>query len=161
MHFDIVAKLPADAKQSQIPEMLQTLLVERFQLVAHRETREMNGLALVVDKKGPRIQPADPPQYAGTSSGPTMVQGNGIAMTELANLLSNAMDRPVQDATSLAGVYNIKLPWLPDNAPPGDPSGLPASVYAAVEELGLRLEARKMPVEVLVVDRIERAPREQ
>jgi len=160
VHFDVVAKLPAGAKSDQIPEMMQALLTERFQLAVHREEKEMTGLALVVDKKGLRIQPAEPGPNGGTGYGSSMAGGNKITMAEFAGLLSNALDRPVKDLTSVGGVYNIKIRWLPDGPLPADTTGMSGSVYEAVQDLGLKLEVQKIPVEVLIVDRAERAPTE-
>jgi uncharacterized protein (TIGR03435 family) len=159
VNFDIVAKMPAGGSQHQMPEMLQTLLAERFKLAVHRETREMPGLALAVDRKGLRIQPVEA-GAVGTGWGPNMVQGRKITMAELAGLLSNALDRPVKDLTALAGVYDIEIRWTPDMPASADPTDLPGSVYAAVQELGLRLRAQKVPMEILVVDRAERVPTE-
>lgn len=159
VYFDIVAKIPAGAKFDQYPEMLQSLLAEHFKLAVHRETREMPGLALVVDKKGLRTQAVEAGAVS-TSWGPNMVQGAKITMAEFAGLLSNALDRPVKDLTVLEGIYDIKIRWAPDMPASADPSDLPGSVYAAVQELGLRLQAQKVPVEILVVDRAERVPTE-
>jgi len=160
VHFDIVAKMPAGGKFEQFPDMMQALLAERFKLAVHREVKEMPGLALVVDKKGPRIQPVDPGQKS-TSWGSNMVQGASITMAEFAGLLSNSLDRPVKDLTALPGVYDIKIRWTPDTPSSTDPTDLPGSVYGAVQDLlGLRLQVQKVPVEVLVVDRAERVPTE-
>jgi uncharacterized protein (TIGR03435 family) len=163
--FDIVAKLPRDARAGQFPAMLQTLLRERFQLVVHRESRIMTALALVVDKGGLKIKPVEAGQVAA-GLGSTMIRASKVSMTQLADLLSSAMDRPVQDLTELPGVYNIDLKWMPDDAPSMDaaggdrqsPTGSPAatSVFSAVQELGLKLQTRKLPVEVLVVDHAEK-----
>ena len=159
VHFDIVARMPANGNVNRYPEMLQTLLAERFKLVVHRETRELPGLALVVDKKGLRIKPVEP---GGTmsSSGPNMVRMERGTMVQFASNLSSALNRPVKDLTGLAGWYDIKIQWTPDMATSTDPSDLPGSVYAAVQELGLRLQVQKIPVEILVVDRAERVPTE-
>jgi uncharacterized protein (TIGR03435 family) len=160
VHFDIVAKMPADGKYDQLPEMMQALLVERFKLAVHRDVKEMPGLALVVDKKGARIQPVEAGP-GGWGSGSNMVQGTKITMVQFADLLSSALNRPVKDLTALPGVYDIKIRWTPDLPAATDPTGLPGSVYAAVQDiLGLRLQAQKVPVEILVVDRAERAPTE-
>ena len=155
--FDILAKLPANGSEKRYPEMLQTLLAERFKLVVHRETKDVPGLALVVDKKGPRIKPVEPGD-SGWSSGPNMVQGTKASMAQFADALSTALNRPVKDFTGLPDVYDIKIQWAPDMPTSSDPTDLPGSVYAAVQELGLRLQVQKVPVEVVVVDHIERVP---
>jgi uncharacterized protein (TIGR03435 family) len=159
LHFDIFAKMPAGANFDRLPEMLQTLLAERFKLAVHREVKEMPGLALVVDKKGARVRPVEPGPK-GTSWGSNMVQGSSLSMAEFAGLLSNSLNLPAKDLTGLPGVYDIKIRWAPDLPASSDPSDLPGSVYAAVQELGLKLQAQKVPVEILVVDRAERVPAE-
>jgi uncharacterized protein (TIGR03435 family) len=163
--FDIVAKLPPGASADQFPAMMQTLLRERFKLVVHRESKVMTALALVVDKNGLRIKPVDAGQ--GTTLGPTMVKAFNVSMTQLADLLSSVMNRPVKNLTELPGGYDIDLKWLPDDAPPVDAAGsgdrqpptgrAPAtSVFSAVQEIGLKLQIRKLPIEVLVVDHAEK-----
>jgi uncharacterized protein (TIGR03435 family) len=164
--FDIVAKLPPGANAGQFPDMMQSLLRERFKLAVHRESKVMSALALVVDKNGLRIKPVEAGQ-GGTATGPTMVKASNVSMTQLADLLSSAMDRPVKDLTELAGVYDIDLKWMPDDAPSVDASGggdrqsptgrAPAtSVFSAVQEIGLKLQTQKLPIEVLVVDHAEK-----
>jgi uncharacterized protein (TIGR03435 family) len=157
--FDVIAKVPANGSANRYPDMLQTLLAERFKLAVHRETKELPGLALVVDKKGPRIKPVEPGD-AGWGSGPNMVQGRKASMAQFADALSTALNRPVKDFTGLPGVYDIKIQWTPDIPTSSDPTDLSGSVYAAVQELGLRLQVRKVPVEIVVVDHIERVPTE-
>jgi uncharacterized protein (TIGR03435 family) len=120
----------------------------------------MPGLALVVDKKGARIQPVEAGPV-GWSSGPNMVQGTKITMAQFADSLSSVLNRPVKDLTALPGIYDIEIRWTPDMPASADPSDLPGSVYAAVQDLlGLRLQVQKVPAEVLVVDRAERVPAE-
>ncbi|MGA3238797.1 MAG: TIGR03435 family protein [Bryobacteraceae bacterium] len=164
--FDIVAKLPPGATADQFPAMMETLLRERFQLVVHRESKVMTALALVVDKNGLRIKPVEAGQ-GGTSWGRAMVKASKVSMTQLADLLSGVMDRPVKNLTELPGVYDIDLKWMPDDAPSMDAAGggdrqsptgrAPAtSVFSAVQEIGLRLQTQKLPVEVLVVDHVEK-----
>jgi uncharacterized protein (TIGR03435 family) len=164
--FDIVAKLPAGANAARFPAMMQTLLRERFKLAIHRESRVMTALALVVDKNGLRIKPVEPGEGV-TTVGPTIVKASNVSMTQLADLLSSAIDRPVKDLTQLPGVYDIDLKWTPDDAPPVEAAGggdrqsptgrAPAtSVFSAVQEIGLKLQTRKLPIEVLVVDHAEK-----
>ncbi len=163
--FDIDAKLPSGAGSAQIPAMMQTLLRDRFKLVVHREPKMMTALALVVDKNGLKIKPVEA-GVGGTTVGTTMVKGAKISMTQLADLLSSVLNRPVKNLTALQEAYDIDLKWLPDNAPSVDAPGAdgrspttrgPAtSVFAAVQDIGLKLQAQKLPIEVLVVDHAER-----
>jgi uncharacterized protein (TIGR03435 family) len=156
--FDVVAKLPANGSSiNRYPEMLQTLLADRFKLVIHRETKDLPGLALVADKKGLRIKPVEPGGSMWTT-GTNLVRTEKTTLAQFADALSTALNRPIKDFTGLPGVYDIKIQWAPDMPTSSDPTDLPGSVYAAVQELGLRLQVQKVPVEVVVVDHIERVP---
>jgi len=155
--FDIDAKYPAGATFRDIPAMLQTLLAERFKLVVHRESQTVTGFTLVVDKKGLKIQPVDPGQepMMGTTYKTRVVLKNA-SMAQFADTLSRQIDRPVNVQTGAAGVYNISVEWMADDAPLAD-GPTAATIFAAVEQLGLRLQAGKVAVEVLVVDHMERS----
>jgi uncharacterized protein (TIGR03435 family) len=155
--FDVIARIPANDRVEHYPEMLQTMLAERFKLAVHRETKEMPGLALVLDKKGLRIKPVEPGGTI-TSTGPNMVRIEKGTMAQFAANLSTALNRPVKDMTGVAGVFDIKIQWTPDMPASSEPSDMSGSVYAAVQELGLRLQVQKVPVEILVVDRAEHVP---
>ena len=148
-HFDVVAKYPAGATYAEMPEMLQTLLTERFKLAVHREEKEVNGLLLVVDKKGLRIQPVEP-GLGATGSGRNLLQAKSTSMADLAVLLANSLQSPVKDQTGAPGVYDINLTWPSDG-----------SVHEALQEIGLKLQVTKLPIQVLVVDHAERVPTEQ
>jgi uncharacterized protein (TIGR03435 family) len=160
VHFDIVAKMPAGTKSDQRWEMMQALLVERFKLAVHREEKMMPGLALVVAKKGPRIKPVAPgPDLR--RSGRYMIEGAKMPMAGFAEMLTDVLKAPVKDLTKLRGVYDIKIHWMPDGLAPIDPSvgDVSTSVYAAVQDqLGLKLQSQKLPVQILVVDHAERSP---
>ncbi len=176
VRFDITAKLPpSDAEK--IPKeqrqqarriMMQKLLAERFKLVTHTETKTLSGYALVVAKKGPKLTPAASKAGTSISNGNDRLDGQGMSMANLATLLGNQLQGPVADMTGLAGRYDIKLEWSLDDgkAGGGDSDGKAAtdsrpSIFTALQEtLGLRLETRKIPVEILVVDHVERTPTE-
>jgi uncharacterized protein (TIGR03435 family) len=150
-----VAKASGPAPEETILRMLQTLLAERFKLVFHRETKEMPVYALVVAKNGPKIKESP------AGDGATEIGGGGgegvnfqrVGMDALAGTLT--VDRPVFNETGLKGVYDFKLIWSKrvDSVEPGD---APSIFTALQEQLGLKLEARKVAVEMLVVDRVER-----
>jgi uncharacterized protein (TIGR03435 family) len=161
--FDIVAKAPADTPVEQVRLMLQTLLTERFRLVLHREPKELSYIALVVGKKGPKLTEAIPDSDAsGNKFLIGKIYSNDISMTMLATLLSRFTGQTVLDMTGLKGAYDLKLEWAPDN--PAAAAALNAaedgpSLFAAVEQqLGLKLDVRKGPVEILVVDHADRVP---
>jgi uncharacterized protein (TIGR03435 family) len=181
--YDIVAKLPPDTPRDQIPPMLQTLLADRFKLTLHREKKVMPVYALVVGKNGPKLHEADAATGLRISMGPKGRQLNGkVSISQLADMLSNWTDRPVFDMTEIKGVYDIDLQWAPDDnqrgpgfmGPAGpkpeggggerkgatDPSE-GASIFTAVQEtLGLKLEGRKSPIDILIVDHAEKVPTE-
>jgi uncharacterized protein (TIGR03435 family) len=239
--FEIHARIPEGGTKEQVPEMMQSLLAERFKLVSHRENKEQPVYALIVSKDGHKLKeaPADqaPADETGknpigkdgsdknaavikTSEGDVKIkqQNNGMVMSvgktgqqvrmnmgpngtmsmeiskttmpEFCELLNQFLDRPVMDLTELKGAYQVALeiplqellslakktiPGLPipagtgnsgiAGAAPGaggpaasEPSG--TSVFQAVQKLGLKLDSRKMPLETLIIDQIEKVPTE-
>jgi uncharacterized protein (TIGR03435 family) len=177
--FDLNAKLP-DGIDKQVDqkagtnveaEMMKALLIERFGLKWHEEIQSVSGYELVTDKKV-LAQPTtllERLQGHGSSSGPTMIGGINMPISELAEALGKLLGRPVVDATHLSGGYDIKLMWRPlDDATVAeekrhgiDVDNLPSSVSAALrEQLGLRLQSAKVPTKVIVVDNINRQPTE-
>jgi uncharacterized protein (TIGR03435 family) len=134
--------------------MLRTLLAERFKLAVHTETRQLSVYSMVVAKTGPKMEKATDLSHASSSAGSGMVRGI-MAMPELASYLSSILGRKVTDQTSLTGAYTLSLKWTPDDKPITDNSP-PSLVTAIQEQLGLRLESTKGPVEILVVDHAEK-----
>jgi uncharacterized protein (TIGR03435 family) len=165
-HFDINARFPADTPVPQVRQMLQSLMTERFQLALHRETRQLPIYTLTVARNGPKIHPVEAAQ-GRTSGDAGRLEAKGISIQKLADLLARMAGTPVVDATGLKGAFDFVLEWSPDEmlrmpAAPGDggggSNGGPSIVTALEEQLGLKLAGGKGPVEVLVVDRIERIP---
>jgi uncharacterized protein (TIGR03435 family) len=162
--------------------MMRSLLEERFQLATHQETRTLPIYALVLareDKKlGPqlKVSPVDcvalagvrrqggpPPAFApgeprpcSTRMAPGMLSANGFPISNLAQTLSQSVGRFVVDRTGLTGNFDVELSWAPDQGPQGgDVTG--ASIFTALQEqLGLKLESTRGPVDVTVIDRVER-----
>jgi uncharacterized protein (TIGR03435 family) len=170
--YDIVAKEPSGAGQAQQPVMLRALLADRFKLAFHREIRPLSIYGLAVAKNGPRIKP-DQPGGSGDgdrSSSPGHLTAKGTSMAQLAVFLASpraAVGRPVVDMTGLDGVFSFTLDWTPDRmgAAPKEMSQkdakLPPPLLTALQEqLGLKLEPQKAPVEILIVDRAEKVPTE-
>jgi uncharacterized protein (TIGR03435 family) len=182
--FVIIAKIPEGATKDRLPAMLQALLVERFKLAVHNESRRRPGYAIVVDKNGPKFKESDPSSpdaraHAGQVrfggvSGAFGIKG-AMTMASLAHFVSIRLGVPVQDLTELKGTYDIDVSWVPDRAlersgqyadgathqSSVDPEiGVPTTdIFAAFREsLGLKLERNKQQVEVIVVDHIERVP---
>jgi len=149
--FDIAAKAEsADATRDEIRSMLQTLLAERFKLAVHREAKEMHAYSLVLAKSGSKLKVAAPDGKSGMAdtlgpSGERQTVFEASSLRVLVNMLANALGSPVVDKTGLDGLYDYKFEW-PDAG---------SSLFASVDQLGLKLEAKKVPVEVLVMDRAE------
>jgi uncharacterized protein (TIGR03435 family) len=163
-HFDLQANFPADTPPEQVRRMTQALLAERFKLALHIETRQLPIYVLVVAKNGPKIHPVEDGQPR-TSGRPGQFEATKIPMQHFADLLARFMHQQVVDETGLAGVFDFTLEWSPDEMkaeamPPTGGTIAPSIFTALQEQLGLKLEGRKGPVEVLVVDHIEKAPTE-
>ncbi len=150
--FDIAAEAEsADATRDEIRSMLQTLLAERFKLSVHRETKEIPTYSLVLAKSGPKLKIAAPDRKSGMADTvgrncerQTVFEASSLRL--LVNMLANTLGYPVVDKTGLDKLYDYTFEW-PDAG---------SSLFASVDQLGLKLEAKKMPVEVLVMDRAER-----
>jgi len=175
--YDISAKMDASAEQlvgpaarTRMETMLQNLLADRFKLVVHRESKQVAGSALMVAKNGPKLKRVQDDDQTSTSAGRGKVTARRISMLEFATLLSRLLDRPVRDMTGLAGVFELTLEWTPDdnqgnliasgNAKPGTLAENrlvgPTIFTALQEQLGLKLESQKGPVEFVVVDHAEK-----
>jgi uncharacterized protein (TIGR03435 family) len=171
--FDLTAKVSADdvaaykkLSLTQRAEMLQKLLIERFQLKVHMETKTLPIYDLVVDKSGSKLKPttaiaapskeemrANPDKYKRGSftTSPGRFEGTGVRVDSLTSQLENALGKPVRDATGLTGVYDITLHYRPDQTA-ADNDDVPSVFSAVQEQLGLKLVPAKGPVETLVVD---------
>ena len=157
--YDIEAKTgrPEKLERGQLKPLLQSLLAERFHLKFHRETRELNVYALMLAKDGPKFKPKGEGDVSAmnTHSGPgkSQVTATAVSLDLLAGYLGNRLGRIVLDKTGLNDAYNFTLEWTPDEAPE---SAAPSLVTALREQLGLRLESQKSPVEVLVIDSLQK-----
>ena len=161
---------------------MRTLLEERFAMSVHREQREIPVYELVVSRSGHKLKQtpeSSPPTAAPLDKDgfPNIPGGNGMriladrgrmqfqrqAMVHFAHFLSTQVDRPVLDATGLQGQYALTLSWFKDRpratvADPSDPLPGPTIFEAIQDQLGLKLQPAKGPVDVVVTDRIERKP---
>ena len=152
--FDVVAKAAdPNATTDQIRRMLQTLLLERFKLAAHLEKREMPAYSLAVGKNGPKVRDAASGENGSLDDKPGQLVFKKAPMSSLAALLANILDTPVEDRTGLTGLYDFTLP-VGDRVAPGvtDPREI---LPYAVENIGLKLELRRMAVEVVVIEHAE------
>lgn len=204
--WDITAKLPDGSDPKQIPQMLQALLRDRFQIKTHRETRELPVYGLITGKGGLKLKesPADPaagkpPERSasvatsGAAGNSVTSYGNGsyftlggnkfegkrLSMAIISAALARFADRPVVDMTDLKGNYDFTMEFSPEDframmiraaiaqgtvVPPEALKLVDASsgdtLFNAVEKLGLKLEPRKAPVEMLVIDQALKTPTE-
>ena len=170
--YDINAKaegLPDRVPPEQLRPMLQALIVERFQLKTHKDTKEMPIYALVVGKNGHKMTASNPEaQGPMIRMGRGQLNGNKIPLAMLAQQIAQQLGRTVIDKTGLKGEFDISLEWTPEPGhggggppvgPPGDApppvGGSGPTIFTAVQEqLGLRLESEKGPVEILVIDNV-------
>jgi uncharacterized protein (TIGR03435 family) len=160
--FDIAAKGDDPVPKAQIRLMLQSMLADRFALVVHREPRVQQVYKLVAGKSGPKLREAAAPEGEPMCSfGPSGFVCQNVEMTRFTGMLSMLMDRPVLDATGLAGSYDFTLRF--EGVQPGQElktavmEWLSSSFFADIEkQLGLRLQADKGAVDYLIVDHVEK-----
>jgi len=160
--FDIAARGTArksstlDEERSHVRELLE----DRFGLKTRRETKQLPVYLLVVAKGGAKLRANTAPSGSGTRKSCGHLAGTLITADVLATVLSRHFERDVLNRTGLQGKYDFQLDWTPDSGPcPTADGAAPVrpSIFTAIQEqLGLKLEASKGPVETLVVDRVER-----
>ena len=140
----------------ELMPLLQQLLKQRFHLAYHRELQKMHGYALVIAEGGPRLKASGKTETAHAYILRDGVQARDMSMPELATLLKLAFGgRPVVDRTGLTGNYDVDLKY----APVDDPNSSLPSVFTALrEQLGLKVEKRDVPVNMFVLDHIDRIP---
>jgi uncharacterized protein (TIGR03435 family) len=180
--FDMAARGPSGTTREQLPKMMQKLLADRFGVQVRRENREIAGLALVVGKNGPKLTPSTLEQdganvnMSATSTGVERMEVKNGTMTTLVNTLTGLIGRPVVDMTGLDGRYDFALEFSrgdssgprasggynePPSMPPPGPGAEPGlSIFSSIQQVGLKLEARKIPLDTIIVERAERVPTE-
>jgi uncharacterized protein (TIGR03435 family) len=171
--YDVAARLPQGASEEQIPAMLRVLLAERFRMRAHEETRQDRVYALVVARNGPHLKPSEeqsdrPLGFEAHANG--HMEFTSATLDSFSRAMSTLLARPILNMTEIQGHFDITL-----NVSTGDLAGLnfapgraPAdtlpennassSVFAAMQELGLKLESRNVPIQHIVVDSAEKVP---
>jgi uncharacterized protein (TIGR03435 family) len=188
VRYDFDAKIPPGTTHEAFRSMLQNLLADRFKLVVHREKRDMPAYELTVTRNGPKFHEGvshdDPKPEPGPlkkdkdgfpilTPGMSMALGPGLGrirsdnqpLAWFAHLLSQQLQGPVVDNTGLQARYDFMVSWAfksPGVSATSDAVDefQPALIEAVQSQLGLKLAKKKMPVEVLVVDRLERTPTE-
>lgn len=147
--------LSPDRQQEQRRLMLQTVLADRFKLKLHREIKEQPVLELIIAKGGCKFKESTPGQARRMLTGGGQIILQGMPVADLANSLTNETGRIIVDRTGLTGNYNLTLKWTPSKWSTADDSA--PSVYTALDEqLGLKLVPAKDPIDLVVIDSIER-----
>ena len=167
VRFDILAKTAPATPRREALLMLRTLLEDRFKLTLRREPRVLSYYALTAPNGEHKMKAAQDPPLEGEV---TLWQGhfrhNRMTMLMLATLIARFTRSPVLDQTALPGAFEVKLDWTRDNslpepgpgAAPVEPADGPSLSEALQKQLGLKLEKRKGPVDVLVVEHAEKSP---
>jgi uncharacterized protein (TIGR03435 family) len=154
--YDVEAAPEGDAPLSyeQLRLPLQQLLAQRFHLTFHHEWKDKQGYTLVVAKGGSKLTPAKDIAATGyiLQDG---LRSPSLSMRSLAAMLAHPLGRPVINKTDLTGNYEIKLNFAPDGS---TDSSYPSIFTAMQEQLGLKLEPQKVPVEMLVIDHLDQTP---
>jgi uncharacterized protein (TIGR03435 family) len=150
--FNIQAEATGHPTNAELKLMVQSLLASRFGLKFHRESKEQPVYDLVVDKKGAKLTAVDKAGIGVGFGGPLLI-GRGADMATLASTLSAPLGRIVRDKTALPGFFDFRLTWTPDDAKSDDPG--PTLFTALQEQLGLKLEPARGPVEMVVIDAVE------
>jgi uncharacterized protein (TIGR03435 family) len=177
VRLDITAKAAGPASEQQVYLMLQKLLADRMGVMVHKEKKEMAVYVMTVGKGGPKFKETDGegPMTATPEKGAMNIRG--VSLFELAAEFSGkVLDRPVIDQTGLKGRYDVRLDMTPmraanpgggergsgerpgSNPPPDRADQVSALIDLLRDQLGLKLDGGKQPVDVLVVDRAERTP---
>lgn len=162
--FDIVAKAPGPADETHMRLMLQTLLAERFGLKLHKEARVMPVYAITLAKGGPKFQESPTEgSFVLERATPVILNAHHARMSDLAQGISGEVKRPVVDETGLTGRYEIHMDlsaYLSRTGGPGDGQlDMMSILFSGFQDLlGLKLEARKQSVDVLVIDHAEKTP---
>ena len=163
--YDIMAKAAGPAPDAELRLMLQTLLADRFKLAVHQQTKEMSAYVLIVGKNGPKFQESkeEGDSVLAPDQKTMTVVVKRTPLSQLVEMLGNVLRAPVVDLTELKGRYDITLAlakYIPDRSStePIDPVSI--ITRGLQDELGLKIEPRKMPIDLVVVDHAEKLPTE-
>jgi len=157
-----LAKLPQNQQWEIRRSMLRQVLADRFQLKVHKETREQPIYNLVIAKNGPKFKATPEGKEPRNNYGSGEISGDGLEIDQMLSMLSAMTRRILVNQTGLTGKYSFSLKWnpldtqeIPDWAPP-EFKTRPDLATALEEQLGLKLESAKGPVDVYIVDHVER-----
>jgi uncharacterized protein (TIGR03435 family) len=150
--FDIQAKPAESVSRDQALPMMQSLLADRFHLKFHRETRQQPGYALRLAKSEAKLPP---PREGRSSTRFGDFDAANQTLSSFCQILEFELERPVVNETGLNGPYAIKLQWTSERIPADATSGKPSLFTALQEQLGLKLESARVPVEMFVIDSVD------
>jgi uncharacterized protein (TIGR03435 family) len=160
-HYDVSIKPESGGSVSRerARPMLRAFLKERFRLETHSDKKQEAGYALVVTKGGPRLQESDPnDKVLGNINDGSLVLRRAT-LDQIAGLLSNPLGKTVVNETGISGTFNVDLRFAPEGAEPSQTGTPRPSIFTAVQEqLGLKLEPRKITSDILVIDNCEPMP---
>jgi uncharacterized protein (TIGR03435 family) len=159
--YDIIAKASGPATNDQMRPMLQALLLERLKMKVHRESRVLPVYILSAGKGTAKVTPVAQGGEATLNGGGPKAFFHNQPISRFTFLLTRRMDRPVLDKTGLTGIYDftVDLSGLGFNGqPPQDPNAGPSIFTAVQDDLNLRLEAQRAPIEILVIDQANKIP---
>lgn len=156
--FDVAAKTAKDTSVETVRQMLRALLVERLKVMVRMDQRPFSFAALVPAKGGVKLTEAQPGETRPGSGTAGRIVGRQMPMATLASLLSRFERQLVIDRTGLTGRYQLTLEWGADAGPNGPAREGPSLQSALEEQLGLKLESRREPLDVVVVESAERVP---
>jgi uncharacterized protein (TIGR03435 family) len=171
VRYDIFAKIPPGATEQDVRVMMQNLLIERLQLKVRHEHQVIPVYALLIGKRGPKfkassepIEPAKQGMSRSSSPGSIKLAAAGQTIPQLVSALFQQTDHPIMDMTGLTGEYDFTLTFarrmdeLSATPPDARADDAPTIFQAVQDQLGLKLEARKMPVDLVIVDSGHRIP---
>jgi len=164
--FDIVAKAAGPAPEAELRTMLQALLAERFKLKLHKETKELPAYVLVVAKGGIKFHESkeEGDLAAEPDKNRLTVSLKRVPASQFVEMLSSALRAPVINNTGLEGRYDATInvsKYIPDGTAKDAPFDPVAMIVTGLqEELGLKLESKKMPLDLLIIDHAEKVPTE-
>ena len=172
--YDIDAVAASAFQKGEFRQMLQTLLTDRFGLAIHREMQDRPGYSLVVGRHGQKLPPPVESMdilFSRTPTGDRTLKATNISMSQLADALSSVLGTKVIDRTGIEGRFDASMQWTPDPInepmlsksgqplppPPASDAPLGPSIFNVLQEkFGLKLEAAKVPMDVIVIDRATR-----
>jgi uncharacterized protein (TIGR03435 family) len=173
VRYDVVAKVPPGATAQEVRVMMQNLLIERLQLKIRHEHQVVPVYALLIGKRGPKFKPSSEPidpanqgmSRSSTGAGLVKLAAVGQTIPQLVSALFQQTDHPIMDMTGLSGKYDYTLTFvsrrsneLSAMSPDARVADAPTIFQAVQDQLGLKLEARKMPVDLVIVDSGHKIP---